>query len=57
MHRLEEIEKILNKEEIYSGMDVVFVNTSTLRKMKSLSEIEIKKIEDYIKQSMIILLK
>lgn len=51
VHRLEEIEKILNKEEIYSGMDIAFVNTSTLRKMKSLSEIEIKKIEDYIKQN------
>ena len=50
-NRLEEIENILKEEQIYSGSHMEIVDTNDLREKKSLSDIEILKIEEYIKKS------
>ena len=49
--RLKEIQEILNKQEVYSGNDILVVNTIELRKNGFLSEPEILKIEQYLKES------
>ena len=49
--RLGEIRKILNKEEVYKGVDILVVDTNELREKQSLSDAEILKIEEYIRKS------
>ena len=48
--RLAEIEKILKKEQIYLGSHLEIVDTNDLRRKKSLSDIEILKIEEHVKK-------
>ena len=49
-YRLEEIENILKVEQIYLGSHMEIVDTNDLRAKKSLPNIEILKIEEYIKK-------
>lgn len=50
-NRVNEIKKILQESEIYSGTDVPLLETIKLRNEKSLSEPEILKIKQYIRES------
>ena len=49
--RLEEIEKILKMERINSGLIMKIIDTNDLRRNKTLGDIEILQIEEYIKKS------
>lgn len=49
--RLAEMKQLLNKENIYNGMDVLVIDTNKLRENGSFSDVEILKIEDYIRKS------
>ena len=51
--RMEEIETILKKKGIYSGSDMKILDTNDTQIQKSFSNLEILKIEDYIKKSSI----
>ena len=48
--RLKAIEKILKKEQIYLGSHMEIIDTNDLRIKKSLSDIEILKIEEHVKK-------
>ena len=49
--RLKEIQEILKEKEVYSGKDILVLKTPELREQDSLSEPEILKIEQYLKES------
>ena len=49
--RLEEIKRVLNDKEIYSRKDILSFNTNEVRREGSLSRAEIKKLEEFIKNS------
>lgn len=51
LSRLEEIEEILKKEEIYTGKDILITDLNGLQLKVSLSDAEMLKLEDYIKKS------
>lgn len=49
--RLGEIREILKEEQIFTGKDFLIVDTNELKEKQSLSDTEILKIEQHIRQS------
>ena len=52
--RIKDIEEMLRSQEVYSGNDILVVNTMALRKGNLLSDAEVAKIEQHLRESNVV---